>query len=114
MKINKKELTEKFLVEKDFDYVIKKAQEITKFLLTKNYKIIDQDLLNDLTQTCLTDLWEKILKGKHEKYTKNIFSFIWQNSNYKIKDVMKGVTRRNGIVKFISTDEFEMDFEDKR
>ena len=112
MTIDKKELNEKF-AENDWNYVFNKAYEISKFVIVRNFNILDGDSKEELAQRCVTDLWEKIIKNKHKKYKKNMFSFIYNNSNFKVKDILKSVNNRNKIAQFVTLEE-NMDFKDKR
>ena len=113
MTIDKQELNEKFLIDNDWEYVFSKAYEISKFVIGRHFKILDEDSKEELAQRCVIDLWEKILSKKHEKYKKNIFSFIYNNSNFKVKDILKSVNSRNKIAQFVTLED-NMDFEDTR
>ena len=100
MNINKNQLMKEFKV-KNYGYVFKDAYQIAEFLISEKYKINDKDQSEEMIQDCLESLWDKILKGK-VKEDKNLFAFIWTNTNFKILDILKKERRRNKIAKFVS------------
>lgn len=100
LEINKKNLNEKYN-NGDMTYFFKEAGRITDFILTKNYKVFDSEKRADMTQECLLNLWKKIKQGKVDG-SKNLMSFIWQNSTYRILEIFRKETNRNRIVHFVS------------
>jgi DNA-directed RNA polymerase specialized sigma24 family protein len=93
----------------DMDYFFDKAQKITDFVLTKTYKIYDSEKRADMVQECLENLWKKVQQGKIDP-TKNLMSFIWTNSNFRIKEILRKEQNRNRIAPMISYDNEELEF----
>ena len=106
--INKETLNRKYN-EGDMEYFFDKAEKITDFLLTRTYKIYDTDKRADMVQECLENLWKKIQQGKVDG-SKNLMSFIWQNSKWRILEILRKENNRNRIAPFISYDCEEMEF----
>lgn len=109
--INKDELNEKYN-EGDMDYFFDKANKITDFLLSRNYKVLDPEKRADMTQECLLNLWRKIEMGKVDG-SKNLMSFVWQNSTFRILEIFRKENNRNRIAQFISLDSQESDMLEK-
>jgi len=103
MDINKKNLSEKY-ISGDMDYVFRQAKNITDFLLVQKFKIKDAELREDMAQECLENLWKKIECGKCDP-NKNIFAFIWQNSTFRILEILRKERKRKQKVNFIQYDD---------
>lgn len=106
--INKDILNEKFN-EGDMEYFFDKAGKIADFVLTKNYKIYDTEKRADMKQECLENLWKKVQQGKVDG-SKNLMSFVWQNSVFRIKEILRKEQNRNRIAPFISYDNEELEY----
>jgi len=105
MDINKEKLSEKFK-QKDWDYVFKKAHVISDFIISSKFSIYDYERKNDLIQECLENLQKKVLANKIDP-EKNLFAFIWKNSNYRILEILRKERNRKRIASFISYNELE-------
>ncbi|RLD64550.1 MAG: hypothetical protein DRJ01_00520 [Bacteroidetes bacterium] len=106
--INKDILNEKYN-EGDMEYFFDKASKIADFVLTKTYKVYDTEKRADMVQECLENLWKKVQQGKVDG-SKNLMSFVWQNSTFRIKEILRKEKNRNRIAPFISYDNDEMEF----
>jgi hypothetical protein len=108
LQINKQELEKKF-IERDWEYVFDKAYQICDFLISQKFKVLDLDLKNDMIQECIENLWKKILDGKVEE-NRNMFSFIWKNSVFRILEILRKDSNRKRIAMFVSydTNDFEI------
>ena len=108
LNINKAELETKF-IENDWEYVFDKAYQICSFLISQKFKITDSDMREDMIQECIENLWKKILDGKVEE-NRNMFSFIWKNSTYRILEILRKDTNRKRIALFVpyDTNDFEI------
>ena len=108
LSINKNELEKKF-IEHDWEYVFDKAYQICNFLISQKFKVLDPDMKNDIIQECIENLWKKILNEKVEE-NRNIFSFIWKNSIFRILEILRKDSNRKRIAIFISydTSDFEI------
>jgi DNA-directed RNA polymerase specialized sigma24 family protein len=104
-----KEKLNKSFNEGDMTYFFSEAHRITDFVLSRNYKVFDEEKREDMTQECLMNLWKKIQQGKVDG-SKNLMSFIWQNSTYRILEIFRKENNRNRIAKFISLDAQEGDY----
>ena len=102
MNIDKEKIKVAFK-EKDYDYLFEQAREITDFLLVQKFKITDDEERKDWSSECLANLWLKITQNK-VKEDQNIFSFIWQNSTFRILEMLRRKTSREKKIKFISYD----------
>lgn len=100
LNINKEELNRKYN-EGNMDYFFEKAREITDFLLSSSYSVKDPEKRADMTQDCLENLWKKILQGKVDGQ-KNLMSFIWQNSSYRILEIFRKENNRTRIAPMCS------------
>jgi len=109
--IDKIELNQKYN-EGDMNYFFDKANKITDFLLSRNYKIIDPEKRADMAQECMLNLWKKIEQGKVDG-SKNLMSFVWQNSTFRILEIFRKENNRNRIAQFVSLDAQENDFLEK-
>ncbi len=105
MDINNEELTKRFKAG-DLDYVFRQAQIIADFLLMTKYKIYDQDVREDMVQECLENFLKKINANKVNP-DKNLFSFIWTNSNLRILEILRKEKNRRRIAKFSSYQDLE-------
>lgn len=112
MDINKKLLTEKF-DEGDLETFFKEAMKIADFVIVDKFKIYDPDTKQDMLQECMENLWKKILQGKVDS-TKNLFAFIWRNSQFRILEILRKEKRRKEIAHFTTYDDIagEADFFD--
>jgi len=108
LEINKEILNKKYN-EGDMNYFFNDARKITDFILTKNYKVYDIEKRADMTQECLENLWKKVQQGKIKKDL-NLMSFIWTNSNFRIKEIFRKENNRHRIAPFISYDNEEFEF----
>lgn len=98
--IDKKELSSRFK-KGDWEYVFKDAENISDFIISKNFRIYDPELKADMTQECLLNFWKKVLQNKCDP-DKNVFAFIWQNSHYRILELLRKEKKRSSIAKFFS------------
>jgi hypothetical protein len=109
--IDKEKLKTSFELN-DMDYVFKQTEKIIKFLLVRKFNIYDSDIQNDYTQECMLNFYKKILENKVDP-SKNIFSFIWKNSNWRILEILRKERKRNDKVVFQSLEDYEdLDFLD--
>lgn len=109
MNVNKELLNQK-LKEGDYEYVFLEGGKIVDFLLVKNYKILDTEKREDYKQECLLNFYKKIIDGKVD-VNRNIFSFIWKNSNWRILELLRKERKRNNKVKFHNLETYEdLDF----
>jgi len=108
LNIDKDILNEKYN-SGDMDYFFSKANEITDFILTRKYNIYDDEKRADMTQECLENLWKKVKVGKVDG-SKNLMSFVWQNSTFRILEILRKEKNRNRIAPFISYDNEEFEF----
>ena len=106
--IDKKALNDRYN-DGDMNYFFDKANKITDFVLTRTYKVYDDEKRADMTQECLENLWKKVQQGKVDG-SKNLMSFIWQNSTFRIKEILRKEQNRNRIAPFISYDNEEYEF----
>jgi hypothetical protein len=100
LKVDKEQLKRDFN-SKNYNAFFKQAYYITDFVCGKTYNIRDPDIRADYVQECITNLHCKIIQGKVDG-SKNLFSFIIQNSNYRILEIMRKERKRNKKVKMIS------------
>jgi len=100
--IDKEELNQRYN-EGDMNYFFDKASKITDFLLSRNYKVFDADKRADMAQECMLNLWKKIEQGKVDG-SKNLMSFVWQNSTFRILEIFRKENNRNRIAQFVSLD----------
>ena len=105
--IDKEELKSRF-VREDWEYVFDKVYKIAEFILIKNYNIYNPELLADMKQECAENFYKKIDQGKVDG-TKNIFSFIWKNSTFRILEILRKEGNRKKIAYFMPFD--MVDFE---
>jgi DNA-directed RNA polymerase specialized sigma24 family protein len=106
--VNKEELRKKYK-EGDMNYFFSEARKITDFVLTKNYKMYDREKREDMIQECMENLWKKVIQNKIDP-EKNLMSFIWQNSVFRIKEILRKESNRNRIAKMLPYDAEEMEF----
>ncbi len=106
--IDKEALNKKYN-EGDMDYFFNDARKIADFVLTKNYKVFDAEKRADMVQECLENLFKKKLQGKIDG-SKNLMSFIWTNSNFRIKEIFRKENNRHRIAPFISYNNEEYEF----
>jgi DNA-directed RNA polymerase specialized sigma24 family protein len=105
--IDKEVLKERFN-KGDLNYVFKNADKIAGFIISSKYKIFDYDTANDIKQECLLNLFKKICDDKVNG-DKNIFSFIWKNSNFRILEILRKERNREKIASFVPYE--TMDYE---
>lgn len=105
MEVDKQKLKEKFK-EGDYNYVFYEAETITNFLLIQKFKIYDEHRRKDITQECLENFYKKILKNKVDP-NQNVFSFIWQNSYFRVLEILRKERNRNRIATFSRYDDLE-------
>ena len=99
-----KELLSKRFKENDMEYVFKQAEDITNYLIVHNFKIYNEEIKNDMCQECLLNFWKKVQQGKCDP-DNNVFSFIWQNSTWRILEILRKERNRNEKVKFVCYDD---------
>jgi DNA-directed RNA polymerase specialized sigma24 family protein len=111
--IDRVELSKRFK-EKDWNYVFSEAYRISGFLLSNKYKIFDSEEADDMKQECVLNLLKKIEDEKVDP-DRNLFSFIWQNSNYRILEILRKERNRKNIASFVSFDlaDFELNKKDE-
>lgn len=102
LNINKEELIQKFK-KRDWEYVFNAAYRITDYILVQNFKITDADVRQDLVQECCENFYKKILSNKVQE-DNNLFSFIWQNSTFRILEILRKERKRKAIASFVSYD----------
>jgi len=95
----------------NYNSFFKEAEKITDFLLTRNYKILDKEKKEDITQECMLNLWKKIKQGKVDG-SKNLMSFVWQNSSYRILEIFRKENNRNKIARMVSYEDYIVNNED--
>ena len=100
--INKEELIQKFK-KKDWNYVFDAAYRITDFILIQTFKITNVEIRQDIAQECCENFYKKIMKNKVQE-DNNLFSFIWQNSTFRILEILRKERKRKGIASFVSYD----------
>lgn len=105
MDINKEELSLKYK-EGDMEYVFKQAQTISEFLVVSKFCIYDPDRKKDIVQECLENLYKKVLANKINP-NKNLFAFIWSNSNFRILEILRKERNRKRIARFSSYQDLE-------
>lgn len=105
MDINKDLLIKKF-EEGDLNYVFSQALIISDFVISDTFKIYDPDIKQDMQQECMENLWKKIIQGKVKK-NKNLFAFIWKNSQFRILEILRKENNRRRIAQFSSYDEID-------
>lgn len=105
MDIDKNELSEKFK-EGDWNYVFKKAQTISEFLLVSKFNVYDPEVRNDMTQECLENFHKKVIANKVDP-DKNVFAFIWTNSRLRILEILRKERNRNRIATFTNYQDLE-------
>lgn len=102
LNVDKEELKERFK-QKDWDYVFNQAYSISDYIISKKFKIIDPDIKDDIKQECVENLYKKIQQNKVDA-DRNVFSFIWQNSNFRILEILRKNGHRKKIAQFMSFD----------
>ena len=102
LNIDKEQLKQKFKL-RDWDFVFNAAYQITDFILVQTYKITDGEIRQDIIQECCENLYKKILQNKVQE-NNNLFSFIWQNSDFRIREILRKERKRKTIASFVSYD----------
>lgn len=105
MNIDKEKLSQKFK-DGDWEYVFKDVLEISGFIISNNFKIYDLEIQNDMKQECAENFLKKVHQGKCDP-NRNLFAFIWKNSNFRILEILRKQKNRDKIAKFISYDGME-------
>lgn len=108
LNIDKEKLNERYNAG-DMTYFFSEANRIADYVLSANYKVFDDDKRADMTQECMENLWKKVEQGKVDG-SKNLMSFIWQNSTFRILEIFRKENNRNRIAKFVSLDAQEGDY----
>lgn len=101
----------KFYQEGDMNSFFKEAEKISSFLIMHNFKIYDRDVVEDMTQECLENLWKKIIQGKVDG-SRNLFAFVWRNSSFRILEILRKEKNRRKKAQFFEYDEIEKGFSD--
>lgn len=102
MDIDKAELQE-FFVAKEFDSFFSRAKEIADFVLIREFSIYNEEIRRDMNQECMENLWKKILADKVDP-TKNLMAFIWQNSRFRILEILRKERNRERIAPMMEYD----------
>jgi hypothetical protein len=102
MNIEKTKLKKAFK-ENDWNFVFDKAYEITDYLLTTEFKILDQEKREVIRQECIENLWKKIVNGKCDP-ERNLFSFFWINTRFRILEILRKEKGRKRIATFLPFD----------
>jgi len=105
MDINKELLSEKFQ-EGDLETFFKEALKIADFVITDQFKIYDPEVKQDMQQECMENLWKKIQQGKVNP-NKNLFAFIWRNSQFRVLEILRKEKRRKEIAHFTAYDDID-------
>jgi hypothetical protein len=87
----------------DWEYVFDKLYKIAEFILVRNYKIYNPEIVEDMKQECAENFFKKIEQGKVDG-NNNIFSFIWKNSTFRILEILRKENNRNKIAYFLPYD----------
>ena len=95
-------LSEKFK-SGDENFFYSKAAEITNFLLIKTFSVYDENDRQDMVQECMLNLFKKVKQGKVDP-SKNLFSFIWTNSRFRILEIIRKESNRRRIAPMVSYD----------
>src|SRR6478609_6701121 len=106
-----KKILHGYYIEGNMNAFFKEAEKVVNYLLRQKYKFNDEEELEDVRQTCLMNLYQKHIEGKIKPFDgngmpSNLFSFTWQNSNYRILDHLKKKTSRAKKIQFISYDQY--------
>lgn len=110
MDIDKDNLIELY-AKGDMNAFFKEAEKISSFLIVHQFKIYDKDVVEDMTQECLENLWKKIVQGKVDG-SKNLFAFVWRNSSFRILEILRKETNRRKKAQFFEYDEIDKGFSD--
>ena len=107
LNIDKEKLNKKYN-EGDMEYFFHQAHKITDFVISRKYNNITDDQKEDMIQECLENLWKKKEQGKIDG-SKNLMSFVWQNSTFRILEILRKQNNRNRIAKMVSFEEVFLD-----
>ncbi len=110
MDIDKEKLIELY-AKGDMNSFFKEAEKISSFLIMHQFKIYDKDVIEDMTQECLENLWKKIVQGKVDG-SKNLFAFVWRNSSFRILEILRKENNRRKKAQFFEYDEIDKGFSD--
>jgi len=105
MDIDRELLIERYK-QGDLDYFFKQAYKISDFVISGVYKIYDKDKKQDMQQECMENLWKKVQQGKVNP-NKNLFAFVWKNTQFRILEILRKEKRRNEIAQFSSYDDID-------
>lgn len=103
MDIDKTLLQESFK-NGNYEYFFSQAKKITDFVLIRSFGIYDEEIRSDINQECLENLWKKILAKKVDP-SKDLMSFIWANSSFRVREINRKENRRNRIAPMLSYDD---------
>lgn len=103
--VDKQKLKERY-IKKDWNYVFREANNISDFLISSKFKIYDFHTKEDIKQECLLNFWNKVITNKCDP-EKNVFSFIWKNSTFKILEILRKESKRRKIATFMPISEYE-------
>lgn len=103
--VDKQKLKEHY-IKKDWNYVFREANNISDFLISSKFKIYDFHTKEDIKQECLLNFWNKVITNKCDP-EKNVFSFIWKNSTFKILEILRKESKRRKIATFMPISEYE-------
>lgn len=105
MDINRDLLSEKFK-EGDMNSFFKEAMKIADFVIADQFKIYDPEVKSDMQQECMENLLKKVQQGKVDP-SKNLFAFIWRNSQFRVLEILRKEKRRKEIAYFTTYDDIE-------
>lgn len=111
LNIDKHELNKRYN-EGDMDFFFLQAHKITDFVISRKYNNISDDQREDMIQECLENLWKKQQQGKIDG-SKNLMSFVWQNSTFRILEILRKQNNRNRIAKMVSFEDVFIDAVEK-
>ena len=100
--IDKEELKTKFQQE-DWNYVFDKVYRISEFIIMRNFRIYNLDVVDDIKQECAENFLKKIESNKINP-EQNVFSFIWKNSTFRILEILRKENNRKKIAYFLPFD----------
>ena len=99
-----KSLLQKSFKEGNYEYFFSQAKKITDFVLIRSFGVYDEEIRNDMSQECLENLWKKI-QAKKVDPSKDLMSFIWANSSFRIREIRRKENRRNSIAPMMAYDD---------
>ena len=98
LNINKEELSVRYK-DGDMDYFFTEASKIINYVISKDFNI-QKDVEPDVAQECLLNLWKKVLDNKIMP-ERNLMSFIWTNTKFRVKEILRKESNRNRIAQIV-------------